>query len=305
MMNILVTGGNGFIGKHLVAKLCNLQYNIVVIDDNSNAVPSALIDGVTYIEECVSKVDMMTLFDKYKFKYVFHLAAQVNLRRSLDNPKADANSNILGTINLLEGCVKYGSHLIYSSTGGAIYDEKADLPWTEDTTVNPKSFYGLSKWASEMYIKIYHRLYNLHCTILRYSNVYGPGQNHLGEAGVVSIFMDKIKNNSNLTIFGDGTQTRDFVYVSDVVEANILAMKLHFLDVRFDIFNICSNSETSIASIAEYLIKMSNSDVKIDYSERNYGECIKTRLSFDKFNRMTNWRPKVSILDGLNKVIGL
>lgn len=299
MENILITGGKGFIGRHLAIRLMSMNYNLIIIDDESNSMDLELIPRAKYIKEDISKIDFISLFDQYKFKYVFHLAAQVNLRHSIHDPKQDANTNILGTINLLRSCVKYNSKLIYSSTGGAIYDEQSCLPWTEDTLVNPKSPYGLSKWASEKYIELYHKLHNLDYIILRYSNVYGPNQNHSGEAGVISIFVNNINNNVNLKIFGDGKQTRDFVYVSDVVDANIAAMNLNDI---CSIFNVCSNTETSIISIAEELIKISDSNVKIDLLPKNDGECIRTKLSFDKFNKATLWQPKVTLTEGINNI---
>lgn len=298
MSNILVTGGAGFIGSHLVDKLVSLEHKVTVLDNLSSGKLSNINKYYDFFTHDIND-SLYDIFNNNKFDYVFHLAAFINLRNSIKNPTDCFYTNVLGSINLIEYCVKYNCKLIFSSTGGAIYSPNTILPWTENSLADPQSPYGLSKLHIEQYLKIAKILYNLNYTILRYSNVYGERQDAQGEAGVISVFLNDIKNNKNLKIFGDGCQTRDFINVNDVVAANIAVMKLD----NCETYNVSSNSEISINNLANILLTETKSNLKIDYLPSIIGEVKKTKLSYEKLKNIIGWEPKFNFNDGLKKLI--
>ena len=207
MAKILVTGGAGFIGSNLVDALIAGGHEVSVIDNfmtgnkkNVNSKAKLIVKDI--------RDDLNNLFSEGKFDYVYHLAAQANVRKSLENPVEDAKINIIGSLNLIDNCVKYNvKKFIFSSTGGAIYSKTARVPCNEESEIKPESPYGLAKWTVENYLRIMKDTKKLNYCILRYSNVYGPRQDAKGEAGVVSIFIDKLLKNEQLVVFGDGEQT--------------------------------------------------------------------------------------------------
>lgn len=298
MSSCLVTGGVGFIGSHLVDSLIDKGHEVVVIDNLSTGNFANFNDkSYFYNNDINSNLDY--IFALHKFDYVFHQAAQINLRTSIKDPYLDAHTNILGSLNIIQTALKHNvKHIFFASTGGAIYDSSGSLPWTESTFANPSSPYGLAKLTVERYLELFKTLHGLNYTILRYSNVYGPRQNSHGEAGVISIFLDKIKNNQDLIIFGDGSQTRDFVYVKDVVNANIHALENNLSGT----YNVCTNSETSIIDLARLLILKSNKNIQIQYKLSIVGEVLKTRLSYNKL-LSTGWQPKSELVDNINTLL--
>jgi len=305
-MKVLVTGGAGFIGSHLVDKLVDLNYEVVVIDDLSTGKAENINTNVLSIKASINDEETLEeLFSNNSFEYVYHLAAQINLRKSISDPDIDANINIMGSLNIIKKCLKYKiKKIIFSSTGGAIYSANQELPFTEATIAQPSSPYGLSKLTIESYLQIMKNIHGLDFAALRYSNVYGPRQNAHGEAGVISIFIDKLSRGVNLTINGDGNQTRDFVYVKDVVAANILALELS------GVYNVCSNTEISVNTIAQYLqagINPASSSAmpSVIYAPAIPGEMNRCRLSYDKLKNQTNWQPLTSFDIGLIETLGL
>lgn len=307
-MNILVTGGAGFIGSHLVDKLIELGHKIVIIDDLSTGNLDNINKSAINVTASINDEKVLNeLFSTYKFEYVYHLAAQINLRKSISDPKDDAHTNILGSLTIIKKCIEFGvKKIIFSSTGGAIYSQNEELPFTENTLAKPSSPYGLSKLTVESYLEIMKNTHNLDYVALRYSNVYGPRQNAHGEAGVISIFIDRISKGLNLVIYGDGNQTRDFVYVKDVVAANILALKLS------GIYNVSSNTETSVNNIAMSVCSLI--DPNFIYSSSFYptithasaisGEMYQCRLSYNKLESETGWKPLTSFDIGLIETVG-
>ncbi len=291
----LVTGGAGFIGSHVVDALLAQGHKVVVLDDlstgngrNIDVTKSTLIvrDIAGYIED---------LFDTYKFDYVFHLAAQINLRHSIKEPQNDAKTNIVGSLNILENCVRANvKRVIFSSTGGAIYSPEESLPFSEESKAAPKSPYGLAKLTVESYLNIFQKIHGLKSTIFRYSNVFGPRQNAKGEAGVISIFIERALRNDDLIIFGDGNQTRDFVYVDDVVQANMLAFEAE-LD---GIYNVSSNIQHSVNDIAHKIIEEIQTSSKIIHTDAIPGEMAHTQLSADKLIK-AGWKPKWDMNKGV------
>lgn len=289
-MKILVTGGAGFLGSNLVDKL--VENNEVYIFDNlSTGLESNINTNAKFIN-----LDLSTLKDQYEFDIVVHLAAQINLRKSMIDFDFDAEQNILGTLNILKN-VKF-KKIIFSSTGGAIYSPKASLPWNELSETHPQSFYGLSKLSAENYIRLFCKNNGIKYTILRFANIYGPRQNSKCEAGVISIFMDNIKNNLPLQIFGDGSQTRDFIYIDDVVSA----IEKAIYNDHQGTFNISTDAATSINSIVNIFkkeLKYSN----IEYLPPIKGELYHSRLSYNKYKVIANWFPIVNIDEGIKKFI--
>jgi UDP-glucose 4-epimerase len=304
-MKVLVTGGAGFIGSHLVDKLIELNYDVVVLDDLSTGKSENINTNAHSVKASINDNDILEeLFSYHKFDCVFHLAAQINLRNSISYPEADANINIMGSLSIIKHCIKHSvKKIIFSSTGGAIYSSDEELPFTEDTLAKPSSPYGLSKLTIESYLQIMKNIHGLDYSVLRYSNVYGPRQNAHGEAGVISIFIDRMKQGLELKINGDGNQTRDFVYVKDVVAANVLALELS------GVYNVCSNTETSINTIAWILMALinptSSASPNIKYAPAISGEMIKCRLSYEKIKEKTNWQPLTSFDIGLIETVGL
>lgn len=302
-MNILITGGAGFIGSHIVDALLARSHNVVIIDDLSSGDQSNINGGI-FIQSSIND-PLDDIFDQYHFDYVFHLAAQINLRHSIKDPQRDAHTNIMGSLNVFDNCIRTKvKRVVFSSTGGAMYPDNATfrnspiLPFTETHQANPNSPYGLSKLTVENYLRLFDKLCGLKSTILRYSNVYGPRQNSKGEAGVISIFIEKALRNQDFLIFGDGNQTRDFVYVEDVVKANLLAMDKELNGI----FNVSSNIQHSVNEIANKVLQMTNTDCKITHTDPIAGELLHTRLSSDKL-KTHGWISSWEMDDGIRATI--
>lgn len=294
MSIILITGGAGFIGSHLVDALIQQDHQVVVVDNLSTGnIDNIKSHGAFYKEDITDSHMIKKIFNKHQFDYVFHLAAQINLRHSIKEPAFDAHTNVVGSLNIIENCIRTGvKKIIFSSTGGAIYSPEAKLPWDEQSITNPQSPYGLAKLTIEKYLQLYQLPY----VALRYSNVYGPRQNSKGEAGVISIFIEKALRNENLVIFGDGKQTRDFIFVEDVVKANLLAMELE------GIYNVSSNTQVSVNEIAEIILKKINSQSQIIRANPIAGELLHTKLSSEKLTAK-GWSPGQDTETGIEKTI--
>ena len=250
--NVLVTGGAGFIGSHLVNGLLDSGYSVAVVDDLSSGQLRNLNHRATFYHCAITDPKLLQIIQREGPEIIFHLAAQSSVRQSTLDPVSDADSNVLGTIRLLSAAAAEGvEKIVFSSTGGAIYGNPDAIPCDEDTPVNPITPYALSKYVSELYLDLYQRTYGLEYTILRYANVYGPGQDPNGEAGVIAIFAGMMLRGRTPNIYGNGLQERDFVYVSDVVEANLAAA------YRGDggIYNIGSGEPVTINRIHSLLQK--------------------------------------------------
>ncbi|MDP2685268.1 MAG: NAD-dependent epimerase/dehydratase family protein [bacterium] len=305
MANVVCTGGAGFIGSHLVDELIKQGHNVLIIDnlstgalDNINLKAKFLnidiCDNVNLYEKALSA------FEEQVIDFVFHLAAQINLRYSFEDPINDARSNVIGSLNIINFAKKCNAKLIFASTGGAIYSPRSRVPWAIKSKVDPQSPYGLSKYTVERYLKIL----NINSAVLRLSNVYGPRQNHKGEAGVVAIFINNILENKNLTIFGDGKQKRDFIHVYDVVSAFIIAMKPDYNSI----YNVSTGVGTDIVNIAQMIIKKmsptpsgrrAGSLLRIQYDQAIPGELKNSILQFN----LPEWQPQILLDDGINKTV--
>jgi len=254
-MNCLVTGGAGFIGSHLADSLLEKGHKVIIIDDLSSGKIENVNKKSVFYNKSILDSDLLDLFKKENIEVIFHLAAQKNVRKSIEDPLFDAKANIIGTLNILEAARKSNvKKIIFSSTGGAIYGDTSFIPTKESASTNPESPYGVAKLTIEKYLYYYYKTYGLNYTILRYSNVYGPRQDAKGEAGVIAIFIENLIAGKELNVFGDGEQTRDYIYVKDVVKANILAIK------EEGTYNVGTSKETSLNEIIEMLKSISKKD---------------------------------------------
>ncbi len=296
-MKILVTGGAGFIASHIVDAYIKAGHQVVVIDDLSTGSVDNLNPQADFYKDDIGSANIERIFEKYRFDVVSHHAAQINVRTSLRDPQFDARVNILGSVNILSLSAQYKiKRFIFASSGGAVYGEPKDFPITEEFPLVPLSPYGVSKIAAEYYIKVFANLYNFDYVILRYSNVYGPRQTPKGEAGVISIFINQILNNEKCYINGDGNQLRDYVYVDDVVRANLLA-----LASPSDTFNIGTGIGTSVNELLAVLRDVVKKDISFEHRPPIPGEVFKNILDYKKAERILNWKPQTFLSDGIKK----
>jgi UDP-glucose 4-epimerase len=296
-LNILVTGGAGFIGSNVVDRYIELGHNVVIVDNLSTGKKSNLNPkAVFYKVDVQDRLDK--IFEKHKFDIVNHHAAQMDVRKSVEDPLFDAKVNILGIINVLENCVKHKVRkVIFISSGGVVYGQPKKMPPNEDFPYAPESPYGVSKVTSEFYLRYYSAVHGLNFTALRYSNVYGPRQNPEGEAGVVAIFSRQMLKNGTCKIFGDGKQTRDYVFVGDVVEANVAALTKG----EGNSFNIGTGVRTSVLDLFNRLAKITGYKILPDYMPARKGELLENYLDASKAKKTLAWSPKISIDDGLKR----
>lgn len=296
-MRILITGGAGFIASHVQDAYLALGHEVAVIDNlvsgnRRNLHPKTKFYEIDIIDPKVKKI-----FEEFKPEIVSHHAAQMDVRRSVADPTYDAQVNVLGMINLLEASRLNGvKKVIFSSTGGAIYGEQDYFPADEKHPLRPASPYGLTKMVGEEYLKLYERLYGLPFTVLRYGNIYGPRQNPHGEAGVVAIFCKKLLKGETPVINGDGGQTRDYVYVGDVVKANEKVLQQDVTGV----YNIGTGIETDVNDLARVLGALSGKG-KFDHGPAKQGEQRRSVISSQAIQQKLGWQPTVKIEEGLQK----
>ncbi len=297
MAKVLVSGGAGFIGSHIVEAYLASGFEVVVVDNLSTGKRENLPPGVTFYEgDITSPLDMEEIFSRERPDYVNHHAAQINLRRSTEEPLFDAQVNILGSISLLELSVKYRvKKFIFASTGGAIYGEVETPPAHEDMPTLPLSPYGVAKRSVELYLNYYHKVQGLDFVALRYGNVYGPRQDPRGEAGVIAIFISRIIKGEPCIIFGDGRKTRDYVYVKDIAKANLLALSVS------GVYNLGTGKETSVLELVEFLKKVSGRDFPVIFEEERKGEINRIALCSEKARETLGWTPSFSLEEGISQ----
>jgi len=298
-MKILVTGGAGFIGSHLSDRLIKEGHNVIVVDNLSTGKKENINKKAKFykIDICSPKISL--IFKKEKPETVFHLAAQINVRKSVEDPIKSAKTNILGSLNILENCKKYKiKKIIFTSTGGAIYGEANKIPTPESYPANPISPYGIEKLTIEKYLNYYYQIFKIPYIALRLSNVYGPRQNSKGEAGVVGIFIDKMLSKGQPIINGSGKQTRDFIYVEDVVSACLKAMEYKG---KKEIFNIGTGIETSINELYKIISKLLKTKIKPKYAPEKPGDLKRSCLNISLAKKELKWEPKFDLEKGLKK----
>ena len=304
-MRALVTGGSGFIGSNLVDALVARGDEVAVIDDLSTGRRDNLADatraGVELVEADVRDSQaVLDVVSRVRPEAVFHLAAQIDVRRSVADPAADATINVAGTVNVLEAARRAAvPRVINTSSGGAIYGEGRFLPATEDHPAAPEAPYGQSKLAAEGYCELYARNYGMSTVSLRYGNVFGPRQDPLGEAGVIAIFCGKIMDGGQPTVYGDGLQTRDYVYVSDVVEANLLALGS---DAQGP-FNIGTGVATSVLDLVEALEEHAQGSFEAVMAPERSGEIKHIVLDTTRAREQLGWEASVDIREGLDRTL--
>lgn len=295
-MKVLVTGGAGFIGSHIIEKLLAEQYEVVVVDDLSTGSSNNIPDSVTLVKMDVRERAIAEVFAAERPDFVIHLAAQTMVPVSLKDPHYDCNVNILGTVNVLEAARMHGVKRVLFASSAAVYGDQPQLPIPETGVLQPTSFYGLSKLTVERYLELYYQIYGLSYAIMRYANVYGERQGDSGEGGVVSIFSRHIAENKDITIYGDGTQTRDFVYVGDVAAANVLALTAQEAN---RVYNISTQTEVSVNELVALLAEVSAKSVTPIYSAPRSGDIYRSMLSHAAASTNLAWQPQVTLRDGL------
>ena len=301
MAKILVTGGAGFIGSHVVDLLVSSGYEVVVVDNLSTGHTSNLNPTAKFYQLDIRDPKIHEVFEKERPDFVNHHAAQMDIRRSVAQPLFDADVNILGSINLIECAREFNvRHFVYISSGGAVYGEPEKLPCDETHPIHPICQYGASKHTVEHYLYMYNVNYGLNYTVLRYANVFGPRQDPEGEAGVVAIFTGKMLIGEPVTINGDGQQTRDFVYVEDCARANDLALTV---DHQPGIYNIGWGRPTSINEIFAGLAKAIDYAQSACYGSAKVGETRHIYLDASKADRDLGWTPTISLEDGLKQTV--
>jgi UDP-glucose 4-epimerase len=299
-LKVLVTGGAGFIGSHLVDSLLDKGHSVVVVDDLSSGRREQVNPAARFYQLDIRERRLEEVFQQEKPDLVNHHAAHIDVRRSVADPLFDAHVNVLGSLNLLECARQHGvNSFIYASSGGAIYGEPSYLPCDEEHPLNPISPYGVSKLTVEKYLLFYGHAHGLRYTILRYPNVYGPRQDPTGEAGVVAIFARRMLMGERVTINGSGEQERDFVYVDDIVAANLLAME----NMDGATYNLGCGSGTSVNGLFATMSTMIGYPLEPVHGPPKLGEAVRIYLDGSRAQQELRWRPKVDLEDGLRGTI--
>ena len=299
-MKVLVTGGAGFIGSHLVDRLVQEGHEVIIVDNLVTGKRRNINRAARFYKLDVQSWRLERVFRNERPNVVMHLAAQMDVRKSVEDPMFDAQVNILGTLNVLQQAVKHGVRkVVFSSSGGAIYGEQETYPAPESHVTKPMSPYGLSKLCGEQYLSYYQRTSGIQVVSLRYANVYGPRQDPEGEAGVVAIFIQKMLNNEQAVINGNGRQTRDFVFVEDVVEANLAVMGQDTQGT----YNVGTGVETSINDLFRILIQHTGSTCKEVHGPAKKGEQARSVIDSTRLRHELSWDPKADLSDGLKKTV--
>ena len=299
-MNILVTGGAGFIGSHVVDAYIKDGHSVVVLDDLSMGRKENINSKARFIQMDIRSEKVRDVFRAEQFDIVNHHAAQMDVRKSVEDPLFDASVNVVGTLNLLEHSRQCGVRkFIFASTGGAIYGEQDYFPADEQHPTRPLSPYGVSKLAIEKYLHYYAEVHGLRYVVLRYANVYGPRQNPQGEAGVVAIFASKMLAGGQPVINGDGKQTRDYIFVEDVVKTNCLALNYDSSGV----FNIGTGMETSVNEIFNHMRELTGTKFMEQHGPPKKGEQQRSVLDSSKAKQTLSWQPSVKLRDGLQQTV--
>jgi len=302
---VLVTGGAGFIGSHVADRYVAEGYDVTILDNLSSGRVENVPAAATFVEADVRSPEARELLAGGGFAILNHHAAQMDVRVSVNDPVFDADTNVMGLLNLLEGARAGGvRRVVFASSGGVVYGESEALPHAEPAPKLPVSPYGVSKLASEYYLAAYAMVHGLETVALRYANVYGPRQSPHGEAGVVAIFGSRLIAGMPLTIFGDGGQTRDYVFVGDVVNANLAATRWQVpavgsLDDRA--FNVGTATEVSVNTLARTMIEATGSRAEVSHAPARPGELLRSSVSFEKARREWGWRPQTALAEGLRQ----
>ncbi len=303
---VLITGGAGFIGSHVAERFLAEHWAVEIIDNLTSGKQENVPASARLHVLDIQSPEAARIVREGAFDAVAHLAAQIDVRRSVADPLFDAGVNVIGSLNLLEAVCSTGraasTRFVFASTGGAIYGDHAVPPNSETTVKEPEAPYGIAKLAVEHYLAFYARVHRLDAVSVRFSNVYGPRQDPHGEAGVVAIFCGRILDNRSLTVFGDGKQTRDYVHVSDVADAVYRAATRSLPPVgRLDhrAFNIGTGIATSVVDLADTLLRVAHATTPIDFAAARPGEQLQSFLRVDRAREVLGWTPQLSLERGL------
>ena len=304
MPTVIVTGGAGFIGSHLAERFLREGWAVHIIDNLATGKRENIPANATFHELDIRDPKAAELVASLKPDVLTHLAAQMDVRRSVEDPMYDASVNVLGSLNLLEAVRKQSpaTRVVFASTGGALYGDNTTPPNFEDFKKDPESPYAITKLSVEFYLAYYGRVHKLDTVAMRFGNVYGPRQDPHGEAGVVAIFCGRILQGRPLTIFGDGRQTRDYVYVGDVAEALWYAATkplppVGLLDARG--FNVGTGIGTSVVDMANVLLEEAGTQVPLEFAPKRPGETQESFVDIGKAGRLLGWKPRVTLREGL------
>jgi UDP-glucose 4-epimerase len=299
-MKILVTGGAGFIGSHIADAFVAAGHAVTIIDDLSMGKMENVNPKAAFVKMDIRSEELPALFERERFEAVVHLAAQMDVRKSVEDPQFDASVNILGSVNLLEQSRITGvKKFVFASTGGAIYGEQESFPADETHPLRPISPYGISKLAIEKYLYYYHEVFGLSYVALRFGNVYGPRQNPHGEAGVIAIFTSRMLAGEQPIINGDGMQTRDYVYVGDVVRANQFALTYD----KSGIFNVGTGIETTVNELFRHLKEFTGSSCNEIHAPAKKGEQLRSVLDARLLQETASWTASMPLREGLKNTV--
>lgn len=296
-MRITVTGGAGFIGSHLVDRLIEDGHTVQVIDNLYTGNKEFVHSKAQFVELDIRDPKLYSVLEEFCPDYIFHEAAQTEVSTSMSDPMLDCDINLMGLINLLNAAVKLDIKKFLMPSSAAVYGNLDTLPLNEDMIGNPSSFYGLTKLTTEHYLRIYHEAFGLPYICYRYSNVFGPRQGNGGEGGVISIFAKATVQDSPIIIYGDGKQTRDFIYVDDVVEANILGMQHQVIGI----YNVSTGISSSVNLLVDEFRNISGKDIEVVYDKPRLGDIRDSVLSTDKSKKGLLFTAKYNLHDGLIK----
>ncbi len=299
MMNIMATGGAGFIGSHIVDKLIKMGHKVVIIDNLSTGKIDNVNKNAKLYTKDICSEEIFRIFEAEKFEMVYHHAAQIDVQRSIKDPVFDGSVNVLGTVNILEACKRYGVRKIIYASSAAVYGQPHYLGIDEKHPIRPISYYGISKYVPEHYINIYSQLWGIDYTILRYANVYGIRQDPKGEGGVISIFMDKMLRNETRIIYGDGSATRDFINVEDVATANIKALTKGSRET----INIGTGIATSISDLCDTMREIMEVDIDRQFVQERKGDIRHSYFNIEKAKHVLDWTPEYTLQEGLYRTI--
>lgn len=296
-MRITVTGGAGFIGSHLVDRLIEDGHTVQVIDNLYTGNKEFVHSKAQFVELDIRDPKLYSVLEEFRPDYIFHEAAQTEVSTSMTDPMLDCDINLMGLINLLNAAVKLDIKKFLMPSSAAVYGNLDTLPLNEEMIGNPSSFYGLTKLTTEHYLRIYHEAFGLPYVCYRYSNVFGPRQGNGGEGGVISIFAKAIVQDSPIIIYGDGKQTRDFIYVDDVVEANILGMQHQVIGI----YNVSTGISSSVNLLVDEFRNISGKDIEVVYDKPRLGDIRDSVLATDKSEKELLFTAKYNLHDGLIK----
>jgi UDP-glucose 4-epimerase len=298
-MRVLVTGGAGFIGSHLTDALLARGDEVTVVDDLSRGRLARLDSQAVLHKLSVTGAGSLTsLVEQARPELICHLAAQIDVRVSVVAPADDAQTNVVGTVNVLEAARVAGARVLFCSTGGALYGRDAPIPSLEDVLPLPESPYGIAKYCAEQYVGLYNRLHGTGHTILRLANVYGPRQDPAGESGVIPIFCARVLAGERPVVYGDGAQTRDYVYVGDAVEAFLAAADRG----RPGTWNIGTGTEVSVLGLAQLIGEAAGRTVDPEFTRARPGELQRSALAVERAHRDLGWTPQVPLAEGVRRV---